>query len=73
MRQIQYITDSSGNKTAVVIPFTQWEDMTQQYCKLQNKLNVLLCIQAGIKEIRQAKRKGEKLQSLEDFLHESNS
>lgn len=70
MKQIQYIVDSHGNRTAAIVPFLEWETMTEQYRKLQNKIDVLLGIQDSLNEIRQAKRKGEELQTLEAFLHE---
>jgi hypothetical protein len=70
MEQVQYITDNKGNKMAAVVPFQEWESLTEQYRKLQTKINVLLGIQDGLKEIRQAKRKGEKLQTLDNFLYE---
>lgn len=69
--QLQYITDAVGNKTAVVISYSEWIDFQAQYQKLLNKLDVLNAIRSGIKEAKAARQKGEPLQSLEDFLHES--
>jgi hypothetical protein len=68
---IQYITDNRGNKMSAVVPFQEWESLTEQYRKLQTKINVLLGIQDSLKEIKQAKWKGEKLQTLDAFLNES--
>jgi hypothetical protein len=72
MKQVQYIVDSHGNRTAAIVPFMEWETMTEQYRKLQNKVDVLLGIQDSLNEIRRAKRQGEELQTLEEFLHESD-
>ena len=72
MKQVRYITDSSGNKTEVVVPFVEWEAMAGRYRKLQNKVKVLQGITSSLKEIRQAGRKGEELQTLDSFLRESN-
>jgi len=69
--QLQYITDAVDNKTAVVISYSEWMDFQAQYQKLLNKLDVLNAIRNGIKEVKTARQKGEALQSLEDFLHES--
>ena len=32
--QLQYITDDAGNKTAVVISYSEWIDFQEQYQKL---------------------------------------
>ena len=69
--QLQYITDAAGNKTAVVISYPEWIDFQEQYQKLLKKLDILNAIRNGIKEVKTARQKGEPLQSLEDFLHES--
>lgn len=71
MKQVQYIVDSEGHKTSVIVPFQEWETLTDRYHKQQAKLKVLLGIRDGLTEIKQAKQRGEKLQTLDDFLHES--
>jgi hypothetical protein len=71
MKQVQYIVDSMGNRTSAIVPLHDWEILTEQYHKLQAKINVLLGIQDSMKEIKQAKHKGEKLQTLDEFLYES--
>ncbi|MDR0814912.1 MAG: hypothetical protein LBN37_04070 [Bacteroidales bacterium] len=71
MESIQYLTDNRGNRTAAVVPFIEWESLTERYNKLQAKISVLLGIQEGLQEVRQAKRKGEELQTLNDFLNEN--
>lgn len=69
---MQYIVDSSGVKTSVIVPYDKWEKINEDYHKLQNKLKVFLSIQNGLGEIKAAKRQGIKLQTLSDFLNESN-
>jgi hypothetical protein len=71
MKQIQYIIDGQGNKTAAIIPFQDWEMLTEKYSKLQAKIDVFSGIRDSLQEIRQAKQNGETLQSLDEFLHES--
>ncbi|RPH29898.1 MAG: hypothetical protein EHM93_16610 [Bacteroidales bacterium] len=70
---MQYVVDNRGVKTSVIVPFEKWEKINENYIKLQNKLKVFLAIQDGLGEIRTARKHGHKLQTLSDFLNESNS
>lgn len=70
---IQYIVDDRGVKTSVIVPFDEWEKMNLDYRKLQNKLKVFHSISEGIGEIKEAKKQGNKLQTLSEFLNESHS
>ena len=70
---IQYVVDNSGNKISVILPFLEWEQLSSEYQKLQNKLDILQGIQDSMTEIRETKKSGEKLQALTDFLNESRS
>ncbi len=70
---IRYIVDNRGVKTSVIVPFDEWEKINIDNHKLQNKLKVFLSINEGIEEIKKAKKKGNKLQTLSDFLNESHS
>ena len=49
-----------------------WQKMNEDYAKLQNKLKVLPGIKAGMAEVNDAKKEGRKLQTLKEFLLESN-
>ena len=69
---VQYVMDNMGNKTSVIIPFNEWNEFNLKYQKLVNKLRVLTGIKEGIREVKEAKEKGKKLQTLNDFLNESN-
>ncbi len=68
---MQYIVNDDGVKTSVIVPFDKWEKLNTDYYKLQNKLKVFQSIQEGINELKEAKKSGNKLQSLSDFLNES--
>jgi hypothetical protein len=70
---LKYIVDENGDKTSVLVPLKTWEKINQDYSKLQNKLNVLTGIKEGLTEVHDAKKSGKKLQTLKDFLRESNS
>ena len=70
---LKYIFDDKGEKTSVLIPLKTWEKINQDYTKLQNKLKVLTGIKEGMKEVKDAGKSGKKLQTLKDFLSESNN
>lgn len=70
---LKYMVDENGDKTSVLVPLKTWEKINQDYSKLQNKLRVLTGIKEGLSEVRDAKKSGKKLQTLKDFLRESNS
>jgi len=73
MKTMQYVVDDKGVRTSVIVPFNEWEEFNSDYRKLKNKLNVFLSIQEGLREVKAAKLKGIKLQTLSDFLNECNS
>ena len=65
---LKYIVDDSGNKTSVLVPVKVWEDLNNNYAKLQSKLTILSGIDDGLTEVERAKRSRKKLQTLKDFL-----
>lgn len=70
---IKYMVDEKGQKTSVLVPLNTWTKINDDFSKLQNKLKVLLGIKSALNEVRQSKKAGKKLQTLKDFLRESNS
>ncbi len=70
---LKYMVDEKGTPTSVLVPLKAWEKLNQDYQKLQNKIRVLTGIRAGLSEVSEVKRSGKKLQSLNDFLRESNN
>ena len=70
---MQYIVDENGVKTSVIVPFHLWEEITSENKKLQNKIEVLLAIKDGLSEIKGANKNYEELQTLSDFVNESDS
>ena len=50
------------------MPVKVWEDLNNNYQKLQKKLKIFSNISDGLNEIKQAKKTGRKLQTLKDFL-----
>ncbi|MDQ3020694.1 MAG: hypothetical protein M3R36_09000 [Bacteroidota bacterium] len=71
--QIQYLIDKKGRKTSVIVPYTDWKELNDNYRKLYNKVKILTGIKEGIFEVRDARNKVEQLQSLTEFLDESRS
>lgn len=69
---LQYMIDEKGDKTSVLVPLKTWEKLHTDYSRLQKKLKVLTGIQQGLKEVKDARFSGKKLQTLQDFLSESN-
>ncbi|OGU13833.1 MAG: hypothetical protein A2X61_07280 [Ignavibacteria bacterium GWB2_35_12] len=69
---LQYIINEKGSKAAVIVPFSKWEKLNNDYEKLQNKLAVITGIKDSIVEIKTSKKNGKKLQTLSGFLNESN-
>ncbi|MEO7046910.1 MAG: hypothetical protein ABI091_16530 [Ferruginibacter sp.] len=65
--------NEKGEKTSVLVPIKTWERINQDYNKLQNKLKVLTGIKEGFNEVKEAAKSGKKLQTLKDFLRESNN
>lgn len=72
-RALKYMVDEKGDKTSVLVPLKTWEKINEDYTRLQNKLNLFLGIKNGFKEVKEAKKTGKKLQTLKDFLRESNN
>ena len=70
---LKYMIDEKGDRTSVLVPLKTWEKINQEYTKLQKKLKVFTGIKAGLNEVKEARKSGKKLQTLKDFLRESNS
>lgn len=64
----QFIVDDKGNKNFVILSFKEWEELKS----FRRKVEILTGIQNGIKEVKEAKVSGKKLQTLADFLDESS-
>ena len=70
---LKYMVDEKGEKTSVLVPIKTWAKINEDYHKLQNKLNFILGLKEAFNEVKTAKKAGKKLQTLKDFLRESNS
>jgi len=70
---LKYIIDDKGQKTSVLVPVKTWDELNENLKKLNKKLTILTGIQQGLKEVSESKAKGKNLQTLADFLSESDS
>jgi hypothetical protein len=71
-KELKYVVDESGNRSSVLISISTWEDLNVRYNKLLKKVSVLTGIQKGLDEVKESRKSGKKLQTLKDFLNESN-
>ena len=67
---VRYIVDDNGQKISVVVLYSEWNHVKEQYMKLKRKLDVLTGIREGLEEVKKARKTGRKLQTLTDFLNE---
>lgn len=44
---LKYIVDERGQNTSVLVPVKVWEDLNENYQKLQNKLTFLAAYEMG--------------------------
>ena len=65
---LRYVVDEDGHKSSVLVPLKVWEDLNNNYHKLQKKLEILNGISEGLNEVSYAKKTGTKLQTLKEFL-----
>jgi len=70
---IKYMVDDKGHKASVLVPLKTWTKKNEDYKRLQNKFKVFSGINNALKEVKAANKSGKKLQTLKDFLRESNS
>lgn len=71
--EIQYYTDSKGNKISVIVSFEEWQKLNARLAALENKLKVFKSVREGIKEVKEARKTNQKLQTLSEFINESRS
>lgn len=70
---LKYMVDEKGQRTSVLVPIKIWIKINEDYSKLQNKLNFIGGLKEAFNEVESAKKSGKKLQTLKEFLRESNS
>lgn len=74
---VQYLTDSRGQRTGVFIPIKDWEEMKKNYHLPEadddhepTKEEILQGIKEAVEEVKLHRQGKVKLQSARDFLNE---
>lgn len=75
---LQYLTDTKGNATAVVVPIKQWERITRHYQQLESvieekepsKKQILEGIKEALEEVKLIEAGKKKGTPLKQFLDE---
>lgn len=68
---LQYLTDESGNKTAVVVPYREWLALNKEHDRLKQLVKIKSNLKSAFVEFENLKNGKEKLITLSDFLDES--
>lgn len=66
--KVKYITDQSGQKTAVIINIEEWNALQKELETFRQQKLIKESIETGFGEVRQWKKGDKKLMSLKDFL-----
>ncbi len=69
--RIQIYTDEEGNKSSVIVPYSDWTHLKSRVRLLEKKLKVFAGITDARREVIEARKSGTKLQSLASFINES--
>jgi len=67
---IQYLTDDSGTKTAVQIPYHEWLEFYARYRHLRQYAKLKKGLMDAFKEIENSESRGSKKISFAEFLNE---
>ncbi|MEY2828583.1 MAG: hypothetical protein RIQ33_441 [Bacteroidota bacterium] len=67
---IQTVTNALGRKSAVLIPFKEWESIQNKISKLEHEQKVLLGIKDAMNEVKSIISGKKKGKSLASFLNE---
>ncbi len=67
---IQYLTNSVGTKTAVQIPFKEWEMLADDYKHLRQCSNLKAEFIDAFNEISEIEKGNKQATTLQEFLHE---
>jgi len=70
---LRYAALIEKRKTEPTVSLDDWTKLNERLNALQNKLDVFSSVRAGIREVKDARKKNRKLQKLSDFINESGS
>ncbi len=67
---IKYVTDTSGHRKEVIVPYTTWRKITGELAALKEKQKILLGLQQACKEVKLQEQGLLDEQTLDEFLDE---
>lgn len=67
---IQYLTDNSGAKTAVQIPFSEWSHFVSEYQHLREYSALKRQLQSAMSEVKKMEKSKVKSVTLDEFLND---
>jgi hypothetical protein len=70
---LRYAVVIEKRKTEPAVSLDDWTQLNERLNALQNKLDVFSSVRAGIREVKDARKKNLKLQKLSDFINENGS
>ena len=70
---LRYAVVIEKRRKEPTITLDDWAKLNQRLESLQNKLDVFSSIRAGVKEVKEARKKNRRLQKLSDFINENRS
>jgi hypothetical protein len=73
IEEIEYCVDGKGNKIYATVHYKYWESITKQNTKLKTKLNFISGVNEALTEVKEARKAGEKLQTLAAFIDENRN
>lgn len=72
-REIKYLTDKKGKRTAVQIPYEDWKHLTKENKKLKQLLRVKSDLQEAFREVKNFQEGKLPLKTLNQLLDESTA
>lgn len=67
---IKYVTDLTGKRKEVIVPYHTWANITEELEALREKQKILLGLQQACREIKEQEKGILKEQTLDEFLDE---
>jgi len=67
---IQYLTDSKGNRTAVQIPYENWIELLEENQKLRQLLKLKKDLTEAFQEVENHQKGKKSLPSLDELINE---
>ena len=67
---LQYLTDSSGAKTAVQIPFSEWNNLISEYTRVRQMSGLKKQFSDAFSQVKKIENRKTKHITLGNFLNE---